>query len=133
MDLNKKVREYFTAFSNKNIKILDDLYADAIYLIDWTDSAHGKTNVLEMNQNLFNSFDGIEIIVQKIYFDKNVATCEIKILLDDKNKRLTLKVVDIIEYNDRGEIIAIRAYLGGETTDSKPVDGNMGPWDYDGK
>lgn len=129
--INSQTKKYFTAFSGKNTKKLNGMYADSISLIDWIDSAQGKENVLEMNQNLFNSFNDIKINIKNMYCVKNVASCEIEMLLDNKNKRTILKVVDIIEYTDRGEIIAIRAYLGGETTESKPVDGNMGPWDFE--
>ena len=84
-----------------------------------------------MNKNLFNSFDDIKINIKNIYCVKNVASCEIEILLDNKNKRTILKVVDIIEYGESEKIVAIRAYLGGEKEETKIIDGNMGPYDYD--
>ena len=131
MDIQKKTKEYFIAFSGKNIKKLNKLYEDSISLIDWIDSAQGKENVLEMNQNLFNSFDDIKINIKNMYCVKNVASCEIEILLDNKNKRTILKVVDIIEYDESEKIVAIRAYLGGEKEETKIIDGNMGPWDFE--
>ena len=126
-----QTKDYFIAFSGKNTKKLNDMYADSISLIDWIDSAKGKENVLEMNQNLFNSFNDIKINIKNMYCVKNVALCEIEILLDNKNKRTILKVVDIIEYDEYEKIVAIRAYLGGETEETKMIDGNMGPYDYD--
>ena len=84
-----------------------------------------------MNKNLFNSFDDIKINIKNIYCVKNVASCEIEILLDNKNKRTILKVVDIIEYGESEKIVAIRAYLGGEKEETKIIDCNMGPYDYD--
>lgn len=112
--IKSQTKDYFIAFSGKNTKKLNDMYADSISLIDWIDSAQGKENVLEMNQNLFNSFDDIKINIKNMYCVKNVASCEIEILLDNKNKRTILKVVDIIEYDESEKIVAIRAYLGGE-------------------
>ncbi|MGA0351968.1 MAG: nuclear transport factor 2 family protein [Acholeplasmataceae bacterium] len=127
-----QTKDYFIAFSGKNTKKLNDMYADSISLIDWIDSAQGKENVLEMNQNLFNSFNDIKINIKNMYCVKNVASCEIEILLDNRNKRTILKVVDIIEYDESAKIVAIRAYLGGEKEETKIKDGNMGPYDYDG-
>ena len=130
--VKSQTKNYFVAFSGKNTKKLNDMYADSISLIDWIDSAKGKENVLEMNKNLFNSFDDININIKNMYCVKNVASCEIEILLDNKNKRTILKVVDIIEYDEYEKIVAIRAYLGGEKEETKIIDGNMGPYDYDG-
>lgn len=129
--IKSQTKNYFIAFSGKNTKKLNDMYADSISLIDWNDSAQGKENVLKMNQNLFNSFDDIKINIKNMYCVKNVASCEIEILLHNKNKRTTLKVVDIIEYDESEKIVAIRAYLGGEKEETKIIDGNMGPYDYD--
>lgn len=129
--IKSQTKDYFIAFSGKNTKKLNGMYADSISLIDWIDSAQGKENVLEMNQNLFNSFDDIKINIKNMYCVKNVASCEIEILLDDKNKRTILKVVDIIEYDESEKIVAIRAYLGGEKEETKIIDGNMGPWDFE--
>lgn len=132
MNLIKNTKEYFSAFSNKNIQKLNLLYADSISLTDWVDSADGKANVIEMNKNLFQSFENITVLIQKIYCDKNVASCEIEIILDVKDKRTILKVVDIIEYDNSSKIVAIRAYLGGESEVTKPIGGNMGPYDFEG-
>ena len=128
--IKSQTKDYFIAFSGKNTKKLNDMYADSISLIDWIDSAQGKENVLEMNKNLFNSFDDIKINIKNIYYVKNVASCEIEILLDNTNERTILKVVDIIEYGESKKIVAIRAYLGGEKKETKIIDGNMGPYDY---
>lgn len=132
MNLIKNTKEYFSAFSNKNIQKLNLLYADSISLTDWVDSADGKANVIEMNKNLFQSFENITVLIQKIHCDKNVASCEIEIILDVKDKRTILKVVDIIEYDNSSKIVAIRAYLGGESEVTKPIGGNMGPYDFEG-
>lgn len=129
--IKSQTRDYFIAFSGKNTRKLNDMYADSISLNDWIDSAQGKENVLKMNKNLFNLFDGIKINIKNIYCVKNVASCEIEILLDDKNKRIILNVVDIIEYDESKKIVAIRAYLGGEKKETKIIHGNMGPYDYD--
>jgi hypothetical protein len=129
--IKSQTKDYFIAFSGKNTKKLNDMYADSISLIDWIDSAQGKENVLEMNQNLFDSFDDIKINIKNMYCVKNVASCEIEISLDNKNKRTILKVVDIIEYDESEKIVAIRAYLGGEKEETKMIDGNMGPWDFE--
>jgi hypothetical protein len=129
--IKSQTKNYFVAFSDKNTKKLNDMYADSISLIDWIDSAQGKENVLEMNKNLFNSFDDIKINIKNIYCVKNVASCEIEIFLDNKNKKTILKVVDIIEYGESEKIVAIRAYLGGEKEETKIINGNMGPYDYD--
>jgi ketosteroid isomerase-like protein len=123
-------KEYFRAFSQKNTKKLGELYSDDISLVDWVSSATGKENVLNMNNELFGSFDDIRIDVNEMYKDESVVACEIDIFLDKQNKRTCLKVVDVLEF-DAGRIVSIRAYLGGEKEETKVIDGNMGPYDYD--
>ena len=123
-------KEYFRAFSQKNIKKLSELYSDDISLVDWVASATGKENVLNMNNELFGSFDDIRIDVNEMYKDENVVACEIDIFLDKQNKRICLKVVDVLEFDDGGLIVGIRAYLGGEEEKTIGESGNDGPYDY---
>ena len=101
-------KDYFQAFCKKDIKKLKELFAENIYLRDWEIEVIGFDNVIKFMKDLFNDNDQqIEII--KMYRDKNTVIGEIQIFIEI-NK--SIKVVDIIEFNNDSKIVAIRAYKG---------------------
>jgi hypothetical protein len=112
MDLKDRAVEYFTAFSNKNLKALADMFDDHVTLRDWEMSAAGKTLVLGANKHIFDSVESITVTPLKLYQDENAVIAEISIdVYDNDGQTTVLKVVDIIEFvGDR--IRSIRAYKG---------------------
>ena len=62
---------------------------------------------MEENKNIFNSVESISVKLNELYIDGNVATCLIKILI---NNNEAIKVIDIIKINTNGKIIEISAY-----------------------
>ena len=100
-------KEYFQAFSNKNVKKLEELFAENIYLKDWESEVLGFDNVIKFMKKLFKDND-LQIQIKEIYCDNNTVIAEIKIFIESNN---FIKVVDIIEFND-SKIVAIRAYKG---------------------
>ena len=101
-------KEYFQAFSNKDIKKLKELFDKNIYLNDWELEVFGFNNVIKIMEDLFEKND-LKIEIKNMYCDKNTVISEILIFVEI-NK--FIKVVDIIEFNKDLKIIAIRAYKG---------------------
>jgi ketosteroid isomerase-like protein len=115
--MKDKVLAYFEAFSNKNLESLSNMYAEDVSLVDWDVTLYGKDDVLRSNKELFDKMSVIEIKSYEplIYASNNALACEIEIKLVDKGGSITfLGVVDVVEFNEEGKILQIRAYLGNE-------------------
>lgn len=111
MDFYSEAVAYFDAFSAKDLERLEKLYAKNIYLRDWEGTWVGSMAVLNANKELFNNVDAIVIRPIALHFDvdDNTIAAEIEIMISDMDPFL---VVDIIEFNSDGKILAIRAYKG---------------------
>ncbi len=105
--MKELVKKYFEYFSNKDIEKLSDMFSEEIILQDWDIFVKGKKQVLEANKKIFNSAKNISVNINELYVDGNVATCIIKIILDNKE---AIKVIDIIKINSTKKIIEISAY-----------------------
>lgn len=101
------VKTYFKIFSNKDIKGLDNLFSDDVILQDWEIVAKGKKQVLDANKNIFDSVESISVTLKDLYLDELVSICLIEITINNEE---TLKVVDIIKFNDENKIIEVSAY-----------------------
>ena len=101
------VKTYFEIFSNKDIKGLENLFSDDVILQDWDILAKGKKQVLDANKNIFDSVESISVTLNNLYLDKLVAICLIEIIINNEE---TLKVIDIIKFNDENKIIEVSEY-----------------------
>ena len=99
---------YFKTFSEKNIDGLREMFDDNVTLRDWEIDKKGIESVLEANLNIFQNVKTINAIPQKIISENNFVFAELKIVVNDDE----LKVVDLIEFNKKGKIIAIKAFKG---------------------
>lgn len=115
MDLETKTRNYFTAFANKDLEKLSEIFSPNISLKDWNLSAHGRPAVLEANAKIFDDIEKINIDVQHVYIAGfGTIIAELLITADDQEP---LPVVDIINWSTRGpvenrKITSITAYRG---------------------
>ena len=101
------VKNYFEIFSNKDIQGLENLFSDDVILQDWDILAKGKKQVLDANKNIFDSIDTISVTLNNLYLEELVAICLIEIIVNNEE---TLKVIDIIKFNDENQIIEVSAY-----------------------
>jgi hypothetical protein len=101
------VKTYFEIFSNKDIKGLKNLFSDDVILQDWDILAKGKKQVIDANKNIFDSVESISVTLNNLYLDELVAICLIEIIINNEE---TLKVIDIIKFNDENKIIEVSAY-----------------------
>ncbi|MBT5399133.1 hypothetical protein HOL24_01170 [bacterium] len=109
IDIKNKSMDYFNSFSEKNITKISNMFSSNVTLRDWDIEADGKHNVLEATENIFSSVDSISINIKDIYVHNDTTISELVIVLDGVEKIL---VVDIIVFNESGEICSIRAYKG---------------------
>lgn len=97
---------YFSAFKNKDLKLLEDLYSEDIILIDWTGQWYGKESVIMSNSELFSLEYDLLVIDNTICENKSYNTLNIR--FDDG----PIDVLDILYFNDENKLYKIRAYKG---------------------
>lgn len=98
---------YFQSFCKKDTVSLEVLFSDSIILTDWEVQVVGKQNVLDFNQRFFNSIDTIRIDVDKVAVGLDTVIAELKIII---NNKISVAVVDVIEFDQDNKIKQIRAY-----------------------
>ena len=110
MKTNKELcLHYLEKYAEKDIKAMEEIFADAIILRDWKIRVVGKEAALSETRKNFEAADSIEIEVLSTYENNNTVAAELKITVDQSEE---LYVVDVISFNADRKIDAIRAYLG---------------------
>ena len=102
---NTIIQQYFDAFTNKDLQVIQSLLADDVALLDWNVQVYGKVDVMKVFANIFNSFNNIEVDIINSIIEGNQAAVQINIQLDD----ISLKVMDAISFTDTS-ITKIDAY-----------------------
>tara|TARA_Y100000310_G_C20506800_1_gene726805 strand:+ start:153 stop:497 length:345 start_codon:yes stop_codon:yes gene_type:complete len=112
-DLVDKSLTYFKTFSNKDSEGLRSMFSDNVYLRDWEIFANGVDEVVDANQNIFDSVDTIIVTPIRVWdflsHENNVIIAELEIVVNDEE---TLLVIDILEFDDDNKIKSVRAYKG---------------------
>ena len=107
-NLKRLCKEYFEAFSLKDLDILADMFADDVKLQDWEIKAEGKLAVLAANKKIFDSVDIIKVDLVFMYEEDDTVACQLRIFI---NISEIIEVCDIITFRD-GKIIFVKAYKG---------------------
>ena len=100
---------YLKKYAEKDLRPIEDMFADDIVLRDWKIRVVGKEAALRETRKNFEAADTIEIKVLSTYENNNTVAAELKITVDQTEE---LYVVDVISFNEEYKIKAIRAYLG---------------------
>ena len=108
-NLKKLSIHYFDLFSNKDIEKLKEMFDSSIELRDWEINAKWIDEVIKANLNIFNSVDTIKVKPILIVEENQYIFAELDIVVNEKE---SLKVVDIIEFNQKSLITNIRAFKG---------------------
>lgn len=112
MNLKELATQYFETFSNQNIEGLRLMFADNVTLADWEASAEGMENVLTANQKIFDAVESIIVTPLTIYEANGTVIAELSIEINNGTEP-TIRVCDVIDFDENGKILNIRAYLGG--------------------
>ena len=109
MNLKEIILKYISIFNKQDTDDLKLLFDKKIRLQDWEINVKGIKKVINANKNIFKSTPTLKVKIEKIYCIKKTAICILNIRV---NKKKFIKVVDIIDVNDKNKIISIRAYKG---------------------
>jgi hypothetical protein len=97
---------YFEALNEKDVQYLSHLYHPNVELHDWNGSWYDSPVVLQMNEGLFE--DGLEF---ELEFSNQIGRITYNHILIHTNKE-TIKVLDVIYWNDDFKITKIEAFKG---------------------
>jgi hypothetical protein len=101
-----KLEKYFEAFSQKDIKSLQNMFSHDISIHDWTGGSNGLSESIKFVNNIFNNVNTIHLDLIESCICGNVAYCEILIIIDG----VSIHVLDVISFNDERKIANIVAY-----------------------
>ncbi len=105
----EKFVHYLKSYQDKDIEAVSNMFAEDIHLRDWKISVFGKSIAVSETQKNFDNASSIDIEILNIMESKESVCGELKIVV---NKEEVLFVVDVVTFNDEGQISSIRAYLG---------------------
>lgn len=103
------MRDYLTAFSDKNLNMLEFMFSDDVILHDWNILATGKEAVLAANKNIFDNVTNIVINVDNFSEDRsdnNLMFAQLEVIVDNE----IINVVDVIKFDKNNKITKISAY-----------------------
>tara|TARA_R100000008_G_scaffold66975_1_gene44032 strand:+ start:3204 stop:3545 length:342 start_codon:yes stop_codon:yes gene_type:complete len=112
MNLEDIARSYFTAFEQKQLETLGDMFHENVSLKDWNISVSGKQDVLGANDEIFKSVNSLRVNVDNLHVNDMTVIAELSIFANDDP---VLPVVDIITFSGEKEdlkIASIVAYRG---------------------
>jgi len=101
------IKQYFKNFSNKRIDLLEQMFSQDVELTDWEISAKGIDQVVAANQKIFNSVETITVDIGVLAETDNTVFAQISVIV---NSSVTIKVIDVITFDQEGKISKISAY-----------------------
>lgn len=104
----KKLTEgYVKAFAEKSLAQVMDYFAPSASLTDPSHSLIGKEQIKTMLLDLFTQVKDLSFIAKNILIDQKKSIIEFELTLDNKK----FKGVDMIDWNNKGKITSLNAYL----------------------
>ncbi|MFQ5513201.1 MAG: nuclear transport factor 2 family protein [Myxococcota bacterium] len=101
---------YFRAFAARDLEALGELLAPGVELRDWEIRARGRDAVLRANEGIFDAVEKIDLKVLDWASRDRCVFAELEIEFDRSGA--PLRVVDVIELDEEGRIVRVRAYKG---------------------
>ncbi|KGD76890.1 hypothetical protein ID10_09840 [Pantoea agglomerans] len=105
--VKKLTEKYIAAFNAKSLHDVVDMFDRNATLIDPVNHKIGQENIRSMLVQLFSETKLLEFKALSVLAEQNRSVIEFELKLDDK----LLKGVDIIDWNNKGHIVKLNAYL----------------------
>lgn len=109
MTLEARFRAYLAAYARRDVAAIEALLAPQVRLRDWAVSVQGREAVLAATRHNFDTARSIEIEVLQVHVNEHAVAGELRIVVDGS---IELFVVDVIDFDAQGQVLAIRAYKG---------------------
>ncbi|QBR52422.1 MULTISPECIES: nuclear transport factor 2 family protein [Erwinia] len=105
--IRKLTEQYIDAFNRKSLHDVMDMFDRDASLIDPQNHLIGNEKIRDMLVNLFSDHKEFSFIAKSILTDGSKSIIEFELKLNDK----LLQGADIIEWNHKGKIVKLNAYL----------------------
>ena len=108
-------KQYFQAFQEKDIEIIERMVHESVELKDWELMVSGKDDFINANKKIFADVENISIIIKNQGI-QNQSTSQSVIVFNEieihlNNNSIILEVMDVIEFEVKTNLIkSIRAY-----------------------
>jgi steroid delta-isomerase len=109
MTNHERFLSYLRLYEAKNIDRIAAMLADDVTLRDWKIFVKGSAAVLAETRSNFEAASSIRIEPLRLFESADSVAGELRIVVDDS---IELFVVDVLDFDADGRIIAIRAFLG---------------------
>ena len=108
-NLHHWAKTYIDTFNAHDPQGLAALFDDNVVLRDWTSETQGKQAVADANANIFKSTPAIHAVIRTMIAEGRNVALELDIALSATD---SIKVLDLITFNDQGKVLSVRAFLG---------------------
>lgn len=105
--VGKLTEQYVEAFSTRSLHAVIEIFDRDASLIDPDNHLIGQENIREMLLKLFSDCETFSFVAKSIMTDGYKSIVEFEFQLNDK----ILRGADIIEWNQKGKIVKLNAYL----------------------
>jgi ketosteroid isomerase-like protein len=109
MTLNQIVLDYFQAFASRDLNQVMSFFSEEANLRDWEVSTKSLIELRSHNRHIFEGTTSIVVEPLNVVCNENIVMAEIDIHIDSA---ITLRVVDVLEFDCNKKIISIRAFKG---------------------
>jgi hypothetical protein len=109
LDIDALTRKFISAYEQKNIDIISEMFAPNVVLRDWNSEVTGfQAAIAEFTKN-FQAADSLSIEIRNLMVNSPFAAVELEIVINNSE---TLRVVDVLCFSKDQKILSIVAYKG---------------------
>lgn len=109
MNLVDRFRHFLACYARKDLPAISRMLAEGVTLRDWDISVQGRADVERATSDNFSAAHSIDIEVLAVCESADAVSGELRIVVDGT---IELYVVDVIQFDSSGQIVAIRSYKG---------------------
>lgn len=109
MNVEALTRKFISAYEQKDIGAIAEMFAPNVVLRDWNSEVVGfKSAIVEFTNN-FQAAESLRIKIQNLMVTGSFAAAELEIVI---NGTEILRVVDVLSFSEDQKILSIVAYKG---------------------
>ncbi len=109
MTNTERFHAFLRAYSAKDLEGIAEMLSEEAALRDWDISVRGRQAVLLATKTNFDHADTIAIEVLSVCENRDSVAGELRITVDT---HIELYVVDVMQFDINGKVLAIRSYKG---------------------
>ena len=109
MTIEQLATDFLEAYEQKDISAISKMLSEEVIVRDWNLEVTGKDEALSQFTKNFEDGAELKIQIRKLYISESAVAAEIEIQVGSVE---SLRVIDVIEFDERYRITAIISYKG---------------------